>query len=120
MPDDRVYTQSDLNKVAQEWREVGAAGIQQTRDKANEAFKRGGEFLERQAAKQVAAAIAETQQELTHEYQHELNVREQQMSNDAEQFARGLDGRAKSYASRVELDAERKVQSVQRQAEFLH
>jgi hypothetical protein len=79
----RVYTQRELDEVASKWRTAGAIGIQNTRDRAREVLERGGEYFERKAAHDVAAAIAETRDDLTHEYVHELQSREQQMSNEA-------------------------------------
>ena len=84
--DDCIYTQADLEENAAHWREAGAAAIQSTRDRAQEAFRRTGEYMDKKAAHDVASAIAETQDDLAQQYQNELYHREQHIAEEAQKY----------------------------------
>ena len=118
--DQRLYTQDELEEVANQWRSAGAAGIQNARELAFAAMRQTADYMDRKAAHDIAAAISETREDLTHEYVHELQGREEQLQKKAQKYAQKVETQAKSYATRVEFDAARKVDSVQQQAEHLH
>jgi hypothetical protein len=118
--DDCIYTQADLEQNSAQWREAGAAAIQHTRDRAYDAMQRTGEVMDQKAAREIASAIAETQDDLAQQYQAELYHREQHIAEEAQKYVHLLDTKAQRFATRVELDADRKVESVRQEAEFLH